>query len=222
MICMNVAANRHEFISEDLSARELEVLTLAVDGHTDREIGERLALSTRAIERILARTARKALAGSTRPAARRRRLEAVVDAMLPEAVPSSAEAWHAQQNAQARVELLREFGALTAQEVADLAGSHAANRSALASRWHSEDRIIGVAWHGRTLYPGFQFRDGRPNATVARAAVRLRERGLDGWALALWFVTPSGWLWDRRPVDVIDEDPERVLTAAGEAMSLPA
>jgi len=219
---MNVAANRHEFISEDLSARELEVLTLAVDGHTDREIGERLALSTRAIERILARTARKALAGSTRPAARRRRLEAVVDAMLPEAVPSSAEAWHAQQNAQARVELLREFGALTAQEVADLAGSHAANRSALASRWHSEDRIIGVAWHGRTLYPGFQFRDGRPNATVARAAVRLRERGLDGWALALWFVTPSGWLWDRRPVDVIDEDPERVLTAAGEAMSLPA
>lgn len=219
---MSLTVTRHEFITEGLSARELEVLTLAADGHTDREIGERLALSTRAVERIFARAARKVLAGSTRPAAKRRRLEAVVDAMLPESVPSSAEAWHAQQNAQARVELLREFGALTAQEVADLAGSHAANRSALASRWHSEGRIIGVAWHGRTLYPGFQFRDGRPNATVAGAAARLRERGLDGWALALWFVTPSGWLWDRRPLDVIDEDPERVLTAAGEAMSLPA
>lgn len=39
--------------------------------------------------------------------------------MLRESLPSSAEAWHAQQNAQAHLDLLREFGALTAEEDAE-------------------------------------------------------------------------------------------------------
>lgn len=130
--------------------------------------------------------------------------------------------WHAQQSAQARSALVEEFGALTAQEVADQAGSKSHNRSALASRWHSEGRIVAVPWHGRSLYPGFQFRDGRPREVVGRAGAVLRERGLDGWPLALWFTTPSGWLWDRRPVDMLDQDPEGVLAAAAEALSLPA
>jgi hypothetical protein len=146
--------------------------------------------------------------------------------MLPDSVPSPAETWHAQQSAQAREELLREFGALTAEQVADQvadqAHSKAANRSALASRRHSEGRVIGVPWHGRMLYPAFQFRDGRPSPVVERSAATLRNRGLSGWPLALWFATPSGWLRDRRPVDLLDEDPERVLAAADEALSLPA
>jgi hypothetical protein len=42
--------------------------------------------------------------------------------MLPEPLPSSAEAWHAQQNAQAHLDLLRESGALTAEEVWSVLG----------------------------------------------------------------------------------------------------
>jgi hypothetical protein len=146
----------------------------------------------------------------------------VASGYIPESVPSPAEAWHAQQSAHVRSELIEEFGALSAEEVADRAGSKARNRSALASRWHSEGRTLAVLWHGRTLYPAFQFRDGRPIPIVGRATGILRERGLGGWQLALWFTTPSGWLWDRRPVDLLDEEPERVLAAAGEALSLPA
>ncbi len=219
---MSTAVSTREFILDGLSPREREVFALVAGGHTNRAIAKRLAVNQRTVERLFATAVRALLTDSARAAARSRQLEAVIDAMLPESVPSSAAAWHAQQNAQARFELIREFGALTAQDVADLAGSKAANRSALASRWNGEERIVGVAWHGRTLYPGFQFRDGQPNETVARAAALLRERGLKGWALALWFVTPSGWLGDQRPVDVIDEDPARVIEAAGEALSLPA
>jgi DNA-binding CsgD family transcriptional regulator len=222
MNCMSTATSTRELILDGLSTREREVLQLTVEGHSNREIAERLMLEPRTVRRLFLIAARKLLTSSAPAVVAGRQLEAVVDAMLPESVPSSAEAWHAQQNAQARVDLLQEFGALTADQVADLAGSKAANRSALASRWHSEGRILGVSWHGRTLYPGFQFRDGRPNPTIADTLERLREHGLDGWALALWFATPTGWLWDRRPIDVIDEDPQTVLTAADEALSLPA
>lgn len=208
---------------EGRSPREREVLSqVYLEGLTNHEIAKRLSISPLAVQRILANATRSLLTDRGRTSATRRRLEVVIDAMLPDSVPSPAEAWHAQQNAQAREELLKEFGALTAEQVADQAGSTAANRSALASRWHSEGRILGVKWHGRTLYPAFQFRDGRPSPAVVHAAAILRDRGLGGWALALWFLTPSGWLWDKRPVDLLDEDPERVLVAAGEALSLPA
>jgi DNA-binding CsgD family transcriptional regulator len=208
---------------DGMSPREREVLSCVyLEGLSNREIAVRLSISVQTVQRILANATRNLLTDRGRTAMARRRLEVVIDAMLPDAVPSPAEAWHAQQNAQAREELLREFGALTPEQVADRAASTAANRSALASRWHSEGRILGVPWHGRTLYPVFQFLDGRPNPTVERAAVTLRERGLSGWALALWFLTPSGWLWDRRPVDLLEEDPERVIAAAGAALSLPA
>jgi transcriptional regulator with XRE-family HTH domain len=224
MNVMNAIASAHELIEDGgFSPREREVLSCVLEeGLTNREIAKRLSITPQAVQRILADAMRGLLADRARIAATRRRLEVVIDSMLPDSVPSSAEAWHAQQNAQARAELLKEFGALTAEQVSDLAGSRAGNRSALASRWHSEGRIVGVPWHGRTLYPAFQFRDGRPSPAVERAATILRDRGLSGWALALWFLTPSGWLWDRRPVDLLDEDPERVLAAAGEALSLPA
>jgi DNA-binding CsgD family transcriptional regulator len=223
MNSMNVAALEREFIVDGLSPREREVLAYVhLEGLTTKEIAKRLSLSPRSVSQILATAARNLLTDRAQAVATRRRLELVIEAMLPDSVPSPAEAWHAQQSAQAREELLREFGALTAEQVADQAHSKAANRSALASRWHSEGRVIGVPWHGRMLYPAFQFRDGRPSPVVVRAAATLRNRGLSGWPLALWFATPSGWLHDLRPVELLDEDPERVLAAADEALSLPA
>jgi hypothetical protein len=220
---MNVATFERELIVDGLSPREREVLAYVyLEGLTTDQVAKRLSLSPQAVSRILAIATRSLLTDRARAAATRRRLELVIEAMLPDSVPSPAEAWHAQQNAQARSELLKEFGALTTEQVADQAGSTASNRSALASRWHSEGRIIGVPWHGRMLYPAFQFRDGRPSPIVERAGAILRNRGLSGWPLALWFTTPSGWLWDRRPVDLLDEDPDRVLAASDEALSLPA
>jgi DNA-binding CsgD family transcriptional regulator len=223
MNSMNVLTSQRGLMIDGLSPREREVLACTYEeGLTTAQIAKRLSLSGPEVSRVLANATRNLFSNRTRAAAARRRFERMVDAMLPESVPSPAEAWHAQQSAQAREELLRELGALTAEQVADQAHSRAANRSALASRWHSEGRIVSVRWHGRTLYPSFQFRDGRPNPSVARVAATLRDRGLDNWPLALWFATPSGWLRDRRPVDVLDADPEGVLAAAEQALSVPA
>jgi hypothetical protein len=50
----------------------------------------------------------------------------------------------------------------------------------------------------------------------------LQPYGLDGWEIALWFTTASGWLDDRRPVDLLDEDPAEIVAAAGHTVEVVA
>ena len=147
----------------------------------------------------------------------------LIEALMPQplTVPTPAAVLQARRNAQARTALLREFGALRSAEVAELAGSRAGNRAALANRWRSEGRVLAVGVGDELLYPGFQFTsEGRPHAAVADALRELRAApGLTDWQAALWFASPTGWLGGRRPVDVLAEDPEAVVEAAGREVS---
>ena len=147
----------------------------------------------------------------------------LIEALMPVplAVPTPAAVLQARRNAEARTALLREFGALRSAEVAELAGSRAGNRAALANRWRSEDRVLAVGVGDELLYPGFQFTsEGRPHPGVAKALRVLRAApGLTDWQAALWFATPTGWLDGRRPVDLLDEDPAAVAEAAEREVS---
>jgi hypothetical protein len=66
-------------------------------------------------------------------------LAALIEAMTPEQrdLPTPAAVLQARRNAEARNALLAEFGALRSSEIAELAGSRAANRAALANRWRA-------------------------------------------------------------------------------------
>lgn len=145
-------------------------------------------------------------------------VDRLVEALMPQepAIPTPAAVLQARRNAQARSALLGEFGALRSQEVADLAGSRASNRAALATRWRAERRVVAVPIGDQLLYPGFQFdAEGRPNPTVSRALAWLGSDPLaSDWQTALWFATPTAWLGGRRPVDLLDGDPEAVVEAA--------
>ena len=141
----------------------------------------------------------------------------VVEALMPHRdVPGPGLLAQARRNASERLAFLEEHGALTAEEIADLAGSTARNRRQTAHRWSVQERcIFGVEHHGRTLYLGFQFDPdtGRPQPAVAAALARLPAQ-LNGWALALWWDTPApdadGWL---TPLEVL-HDPSRVARLA--------
>ncbi len=162
----------------------------------------------------LART-RAELEAIARNGCRTAQLERVVEALLPSEVPSPAGVWHAQRSAEARLELVREWGAWSAAEVADRAGSTAGNRSALASAWRTTGRALAVEWHGKTVFPAFQFgADGQPRPVISAALAHLRRAGLSDWQAALWFTSPTGWLDDRRPIDLLDDDPAAVEAAA--------
>jgi hypothetical protein len=85
-------------------------------------------------------------------------------------VPSAPAVLQARRNALAREELFKEFGAYTSAEVADLAGSKAANKAALANRWKQEGRIFSVMHHGVDYFPG----GGRRSSVAAVPGIRVR------------------------------------------------
>ncbi|HYU31744.1 MAG TPA: hypothetical protein VEW48_06245 [Thermoanaerobaculia bacterium] len=144
-------------------------------------------------------------------------MERMIEAMLPPLstlLPSTVEALQARRNAEARASLVRDFGALTSTQVAELAGSRASNRAALANRWKQEGRIFSVNYEGATLYPAFQLdAEGRPWPVIAEVIRTLGSKSTD-WELALWFTTNVGWLDGQRPVDLLESDPAAVAEAA--------
>jgi hypothetical protein len=150
-------------------------------------------------------------------------LDRLTEAMTPEVtVPSPAIVLQARRNAAARTELLTEFGALTASQVAELSGSEAKNRSALAGRWRREGRLVAVEHYGAVYYPAFQFdEEGRPRPVVESALAHLNDPNITPWQQALWFTTANGWLDGRRPVDLLVTEPEAVISAAREALREP-
>jgi Protein of unknown function (DUF2384) len=147
-----------------------------------------------------------------------RQLTELIEALRPQhrEFPAPAALLQARRNAEARDALLGEFGGLRSAEVAELAGSRAANRAALANRWRAEGRLVAVPVGDELVYPGFQFgADGRPHPTVGAALAELRRQpGLSDWQAALWFASPTGWLGGRRPVDLLDTEPDAVAEAA--------
>lgn len=140
----------------------------------------------------------------------------LVDAMfVPRSTVSPAAASQALRNAEARQELIDEFGLYESDHVAEISGSAATNRSATASRWLAAGRIFTVNHRGNRFYPSFQFgTDGHPRPVIASVLEVFEPYGLDGWETALWFTTASGWLDDQRPVDLLTREPERVVKAA--------
>ncbi|MED5813442.1 hypothetical protein VST63_13855 [Mycolicibacterium sp. 050232] len=143
--------------------------------------------------------------------------ERLVNAMFTRHTVSAHAAHQAQRNADARQELIDEFGLYSSEQVADLSGSRARNRFATASRWQAEGRTFAVDHLGGRAYPAFQFgTDGNPRPVIRRVLKVLEPYGLDGWETALWFTSATGWLDDRRPVDLLVGAADDVVAAAGQ------
>lgn len=139
----------------------------------------------------------------------------LLDRPPPEAIEQ------ARRNAQARKDFLRQFEVLEAEEVHALYGSRAKNKAALAARWRAEGQIIAVEHEGRLFYPAFQFdAQGRPRSVIADVLAALGDQ-VGPWQVALWLVSPNGWLDGATPLDLLDEDPNRVIDAAGD-IAVPA
>jgi hypothetical protein len=151
-------------------------------------------------------------------------MESLIDAMLPAEpppVPSEATVLQARRNAQARLELLEEFGYVTAEQIGE-GRSRAGNRHALASGWRRAGRVFTVEYKGRKLFPGFQFDEqGAPRPVIAAVLEALPTDAMSDWEVALWWTSANGWLDSERPVDRLDDTDALVAAAAHLAEPLP-
>ncbi len=115
--------------------------------------------------------------------------------------------------AKAREHFLATYPTLSSAEVAELSGSSARNRAAIASRWKQEGKIFAVSDQNLDRYPLFQFgEDGKP-LPVMEEILRLFE-GENGWTIALWFAAVTDWLSGDPPATRVGRDPAAVLEAA--------
>ena len=145
-------------------------------------------------------------------------MERIIEAVVPSLLdrPPSAFIDQARRNAEARAAFMRDYEVLDADQVHELYGSKAQNRSALAARWRSDKKIFAVQRGGRFLYPAFQFdAQGLPRKVISKVLAALGD-SVGGWQTALWFVTPNGWLDSEKPVDLLDPEPDAVLDAAAD------
>lgn len=106
-------------------------------------------------------------------------------------------------NAKARIRFIERIPSFTSEQVAQLAGHQAKNKSQTASRWKGEGRIFSVPWRGNERYPAFQFRDGRPLPIVGEI-IRALPAGLSYWEIAFWFVSANPWLDGAAPMDSLE------------------
>ena len=145
-------------------------------------------------------------------------MERIIEAVVPALAkrPPAAFIDRARRNAEARADFIRQYEMLDADQVHELFGSRARNRSALAARWRSDKKIFAVKHRGRFLYPAFQFdAQGRPRQVISNVLAALGTE-VGGWQTALWFVTPNGWLDEEKPVDMLEREPLAVLDAAAD------
>ena len=187
-----------ETVPEDSRLTELDIAPghVVLDVEDERDV--------RLLDAVLASTRRD-----------RQVFEETVEAMTPESVPSQPAVEQMRRNAEARHRFLAEHGALASEEVAEIAGSRARNRAARAYRLQRGQKVFAVRYHGRTLFPAFQFEaDGEVRLAIPQVLRALHDRGLSGWEMALWFVAGSSFLGGRRPLDLLDEDPELVIEHA--------
>jgi len=122
--------------------------------------------------------------------------------------------YQARKNAKLREDFLKTYSALGAEDVHQLSGSNATNKAALAGSWRTKKDIFGIENNNRQLYPAFQFDSttGKPKPVIARILKALKNMG--PWQTAIWFTNPNPSLQRKRPIDLLDKDPTKVVNAA--------
>lgn len=112
-----------------------------------------------------------------------------------------------------RKRFMEENPCLTSEQVAEEATSQATNRAAIASRWTKERKVFSVRFEGTQWFPRFQFRDGRPIPAVADV-IEIFPEHASGWELAYFFVAPNMNIRGRKPLDLLKQDPTRLVSLA--------
>jgi len=150
-------------------------------------------------------------------------MNVLADSLTPDEIPQPIELLQARRNAAMRREMLTTYGYWSAEELADMHGSKAKNRHALASRWAREGRVFTVPLGARNVFPAFQFDpDAEPYPVVADTLAALPRDEMSTWGVGLWFYANNGWLpGEARPAELIGTREQELIVIAARRLSEP-
>jgi hypothetical protein len=113
-----------------------------------------------------------------------------------------------------RDRLRKDIEMIYAGQWASLAGNSGRNPSAALGKYKAQGRLFAVSDGNRDMYPAFQFSDDtKPKPAIAQVLTQVPEAAR-GWPLLSWFNARNVFLKNRKPLDVIDSDPDAVADAA--------
>ena len=127
----------------------------------------------------------------------------LAEVLLPDAL-EEARGVIAADNLELRDRFVHEVPQLTSIEISRKSGAGAKNEYATAARWKKSGDIFSVQHRGKEFYPAFQLQDGRPHPAVRAVLVALPP-SMTAWQKAFWFVSSNGWLEDKAPVNLLDD-----------------
>jgi len=80
-------------------------------------------------------------------------------------------------------------------------------------------QIFSVEHDGELLYPSYAFLTNGNITPSLQDVITVLHPQKDGWGLAFWFRSPNTFLDNKRPEDVIHENPGKTVAAAHEEAS---
>jgi hypothetical protein len=148
-----------------------------------------------------------------------------IERLMPDDIarPDPAVLTQLYRNVTLRVAFLESHETWDANQVAEFSGSTARNKAATAARWRSEGLIFAIDHRGDLLHPAFQFDvdTRRPKPVMASLLKAFGAREASGWEIALWLTRPHPAL-GAPPIEVLDQEPERVLAAVDATYEIAA
>jgi hypothetical protein len=143
-------------------------------------------------------------------------LEKIVGALLPEIVIPNAALIQARMMMDAKSKILQGGDFVSAIEIAKLAGYSEKNPSAQPNKWKKDGTIFAIQHKGVDYFPLYALdpdENYRPYKAVSEV-LRVFGDTKTGWGTAFWFAGLNSFLDDRRPQDLLAEDPDLVIAAA--------
>jgi len=142
-------------------------------------------------------------------------LEQIGKALSDSAVPETTSTSDPVQNAiEIRESLAKTVNLLDAAKWAKWRGVKSKNPSAALDKYKKQRRVFAVKSGSRNLYPAFQFSENAEPLPVVQDILKVVPEASHGWSLLSWFEARNALLGDRKPSELLRNDPDAVLSAA--------
>ena len=119
----------------------------------------------------------------------------------------------AEKQAKALEAVLENSEWLTAEEIGERGQFSPSNLAAPANRWKQEAKIFAVSFRGQDRFPRYGLDEAFRPIPGLESALKLFGQ-ISPWRIAVWFESTNAWLANRRPRELLGNEPEKVLSAA--------